>query len=140
MISPHCTRPARGCGPLRHAAGLGGSSVGVRDFTVEVIAAFPGSEILVHGIAISPGKPTILARVLGKPFWGLPATSSPRWSFCSIAPAVSRHLAGASDLLSQYTLIPARLNRNVASAQGRTDFGRAGSAWRGRDLARADPG
>ena len=50
----------------------GGSSVGARDFTVEVLDALPDTDILVHGISISPGKPTILARSGHKPFWGLP--------------------------------------------------------------------
>ena len=50
----------------------GGSSVGARDFTVEVLEALPHTDILVHGISISPGKPTILARSGQKPFWGLP--------------------------------------------------------------------
>ena len=50
----------------------GGSSVGVRDYTVEVLDELPDTGILVHGISISPGKPTILARSGGKAFWGLP--------------------------------------------------------------------
>ncbi|MFC1885632.1 molybdopterin molybdotransferase MoeA, partial [Thermodesulfobacteriota bacterium] len=49
----------------------GGSSVGVRDFTIEALSALPESEILVHGISISPGKPTILARAGVKAIWGL---------------------------------------------------------------------
>jgi molybdopterin molybdotransferase len=50
----------------------GGSSVGVRDFTVEVLSGLPDTDILVHGMSISPGKPTILARSGEKPVWGLP--------------------------------------------------------------------
>lgn len=38
----------------------GGSSVGTRDNTERVIAALPGMELLVHGLAIKPGKPTLL--------------------------------------------------------------------------------
>ena len=40
----------------------GGSSVGMRDYTVEVLSEIPDTELLLHGISISPGKPTILAR------------------------------------------------------------------------------
>ena len=40
----------------------GGSSVGMRDFTVDVLSDLAHTELLVHGISISPGKPTILAR------------------------------------------------------------------------------
>ena len=50
----------------------GGSSVGVRDLMVEVVAALPGAEVLAHGIAIRPGKPTLLARHDGKAIFGLP--------------------------------------------------------------------
>ena len=46
--------------------------------------------------------------------------------------------AGASDLLSQDTRVPARLNRNVASAQGRTDFVRV-RLVRGADGIWAEP-
>jgi len=50
----------------------GGSSVGERDHIVEVVNSFPEVEIYAHGIAISPGKPTLLAEVQGKPVFGLP--------------------------------------------------------------------
>ena len=50
----------------------GGSSVGVRDLMVDVVAALPGAEVLAHGIAIRPGKPTLLARQGGKAIFGLP--------------------------------------------------------------------
>ena len=63
----------------------GGSSVGVRDLTLSAIQDLPGAEILVHGVAIRPGKPTILA-ALGKripsPSWGCRGTRPPpRWSW-----------------------------------------------------------
>ncbi len=50
----------------------GGSSVGTRDYTIDAISELPESEILVHGISISPGKPTILAKSSYKAVWGLP--------------------------------------------------------------------
>ena len=40
----------------------GGSSAGMRDHTVNVFTSLPGSELLTHGVSISPGKPFILAR------------------------------------------------------------------------------
>ena len=53
----------------------GGSSVGVRDLTLAAIQDLPGAEILVHGVALRPGKPAILA-ALGEnkatPLLGLP--------------------------------------------------------------------
>jgi molybdopterin molybdotransferase len=101
----------------------GGSSVGARDYTIEVISAFAGSEILVHGIAISPGKPTILAQVQHKAFWGLPGhIVSSMIVFSRIVRPFLRHIGGLSHPLAEDVKVPARLNRNVASAQGRTDF------------------
>jgi molybdopterin molybdotransferase len=50
----------------------GGSSVGMRDLMVEVVSVFPGAEVLAHGIAIRPGKPTLLARYGEKAIFGLP--------------------------------------------------------------------
>ncbi|MDO4581629.1 MAG: molybdopterin-binding protein [Bacillota bacterium] len=38
----------------------GGSSVGVKDNTARVIEALPGMRLLVHGVAVKPGKPTLL--------------------------------------------------------------------------------
>jgi putative molybdopterin biosynthesis protein len=47
-----------------------GSSAGTRDFTADVIAEL--GEVLVHGVAIRPGKPVIVGRVDGRPVVGLP--------------------------------------------------------------------
>ena len=48
----------------------GGSSVGVKDATCSMIESM--GELLVHGIAMKPGKPTILGKVQEKPVFGLP--------------------------------------------------------------------
>ena len=50
----------------------GGSSVGKKDETLNVINSFGGSEVLVHGISIKPGKPTIIGKVSEKIVFGLP--------------------------------------------------------------------
>jgi molybdopterin molybdotransferase len=49
-----------------------GSSVSVRDLTAEVVARLGPPGVLVHGIAIKPGKPTVLAISNGTPIVGLP--------------------------------------------------------------------
>jgi molybdopterin molybdotransferase len=100
----------------------GGSSVGARDFTVEVLERLPDSDILVHGISISPGKPTILARCAGKPFWGLPghAVSAMVVFTVVVRPFLDR-LCGLGPIARQFPL-QAVLNRNLASAQGRVDY------------------
>lgn len=50
----------------------GGSSVGVKDYTLRVLESLPDAHILVHGLAMKPGKPTVIASVQGKPVFGLP--------------------------------------------------------------------
>ena len=50
----------------------GGSSVGRRDFTLQVLEGLHGSELLAHGVAIRPGKPTLLAARGNKAVFGLP--------------------------------------------------------------------
>ena len=47
-----------------------GSSAGRDDYTSEIIASI--GTVLVHGIAIKPGKPAVLGEALGKPVIGLP--------------------------------------------------------------------
>ena len=49
-----------------------GSSVSTRDMTARVIASLGDPGVLVHGVSIKPGKPTILASIEGKPAIGLP--------------------------------------------------------------------
>ena len=100
----------------------GGSSVGARDFTVEVLESLPDTEILVHGISISPGKPTILARSAGKAFWGLPGHAvSAMVVFAVVVRPFLDRLCGLADTTRQYP-VQAVLSRNLASAQGRVDY------------------
>lgn len=47
-----------------------GSSAGTEDFTVHILREL--GTVLIHGVAIKPGKPVILAIVRGKPVIGLP--------------------------------------------------------------------
>lgn len=50
----------------------GGSSVGVKDNTEKVIDSFGEPGVFVHGVAVKPGKPTILGRVRNAAVFGLP--------------------------------------------------------------------
>ena len=101
----------------------GGSSVGMRDFTIEAFEAQPASAIMVHGVSISPGKPTILARSGDKPMWGIPGhVTSAMVVFRVLVEPFIFHLGGRNKGSRQRLTIPARLARNLASAQGRVDF------------------
>jgi len=100
----------------------GGSSVGTRDFTVEVLSNIPETRILVHGMSVSPGKPTILAKSGPLPVWGLPGQVVSAMVVVKII--VIPFLNRLQGLKSRRPLrrIPARLTRNLASAQGRRDY------------------
>ncbi len=100
----------------------GGSSVGARDFTVEVLDTLPDTHILVHGISISPGKPTILAKSAGKVFWGLPGHAvSAMVVFTVVVRPFLEHLCGLAEPARGFP-VQAVLTRNLASAQGRVDY------------------
>lgn len=105
----------------------GGSSVGLRDLTVEALGRLPGARVLAHGLALSPGKPTILAQVDGKAVWGLPGqmTSAQVVMFLFGCPFLG-FLAGDLRAFERpRPAVQARLARNVASRQGREDWVRA---------------
>lgn len=50
----------------------GGSSVGERDYTLEVIRSFSGNQVHFHGLSIRPGHPTIFASIGDRWVFGLP--------------------------------------------------------------------
>ena len=68
----------------------GGSSVGRRDLILDVIVA--KGEILFHGIAVKPGKPTAFGRIAGKLVFGMPGypTSCLSNAYILLAPALRR--------------------------------------------------
>lgn len=69
-----------------------GSSAGSEDFTVHVLAEL--GEVLVHGVAIKPGKPVMLGMIKGKPVIGLPGYPVSTWLTADIfvRPLIYRHL------------------------------------------------
>jgi molybdopterin molybdotransferase len=101
----------------------GGSSVGSRDFTVDVLAALSDTEILTHGISIRPGKPTILAEVGTKALWGLPGhVVSAMVVFNIVVRPFVLKISGLAAGSQRTQTYPAVLNRSVASVPGRMDF------------------
>ena len=111
----------------------GGSSVGARDYTTSILSSFADSSILVHGIPISPGKPTILASVGGKAVWGLPGhVVSAMVVYDRVVKPFVRTLSGAR-VDDDFIRIPAILSRNVASAQGREEYVRVRLTFDGSD-------
>lgn len=101
----------------------GGSSVGMRDFTLDVLGELENAEILAHGISISPGKPTILAKIGQKIFWGLPGhVASAMVVFHIVVRPFLEQIAGVNPKHDNVRSCYARLNRNLSSKQGRVDF------------------
>jgi len=99
-----------------------GSSVSVRDMTLDVANALGPPGAIVHGVAIKPGKPTILAVANGKPVVGLPGNpvSAMISTDLFVIPAV-HSLLGCRRPPVRPT-VRARLTHNVASQAGRVDY------------------
>ncbi len=96
---------------------IAGTSVGERDLVPRVVESL-GGEIVVHGLSIMPGKPTLLAEVDGVPLVGLPG--SPVAAMVAaievLLPSIAR-LAGLEGSL-QWPRVRAVLDRRIASRPG----------------------
>ncbi|MFC5948041.1 gephyrin-like molybdotransferase Glp [Pseudonocardia lutea] len=96
-----------------------GSSVGARDETAGAVAAL--GTVWCHGLAIKPGKPTLLAECGGVPVLGLPGNPlSALVVFRLVGVPLVWRLAGCEDPPPEPAR-RARLARNLASAAGRLD-------------------
>jgi molybdopterin molybdotransferase len=97
-----------------------GSSVGARDETAAVVAGLGPPGIWAHGIALRPGKPTLLADCGGVPVLGLPG--NPRSAlvvFRIVGMPIVRLVGGVAE--PPEPRVRARLGRSVPSAAGRLD-------------------
>ncbi|GAB6888809.1 molybdopterin molybdotransferase MoeA [Desulfothermus okinawensis JCM 13304] len=103
----------------------GGSSIGIKDLTEQAIGSFKNSRILCHGVAISPGKPTLLASIDNTPVVGLPGqvTSAQIVMQLLVAPLI-RFLSNDKNFLSEnyFPKINAKLTHNIPSKKGREDY------------------
>jgi molybdopterin molybdotransferase len=102
----------------------GGSSVGERDLMVHVVGSLPESEILVHGVAVSPGKPTLLARVKGKALFGLPGHPVSALLVARVFLLPFLAFVGGDELKPKRSerRVEARLGTSVPSVQGREEY------------------
>jgi molybdopterin molybdotransferase len=103
----------------------GGSSVGARDIAMDAILSLPQAELLFHGISVSPGKPTIFAKVGGRPLLGLPGYPvSALVIFDLFAAPLIRALGGEDPTTASRFQKSTRaiLKTNVASQTGREDY------------------
>ncbi|MHB0916076.1 MAG: molybdopterin molybdotransferase MoeA [Thermoleophilia bacterium] len=101
----------------------GGSSVGAADIAPEVIDGLGEPGILVHGLAVKPGKPTILAVADGVPVFGLPGHPVSAFDIYNLLVdrLIGMFYGGAGNRERTRPLIKARLGRNISSVSGRED-------------------
>ena len=100
----------------------GGSSVGVKDAVAWAINAMGRPGVIIHGVSIKPGKPTILGLVDGTPIIGLPGHPvSGMVIFDVFVRDLLRGLAGQAAPRSFGRVVRARLERRIPSAGGRED-------------------
>ena len=101
----------------------GGSSVGVRDLGEQAISDLGPPGILVHGVALKPGKPVIIGLSGNTPVFGLPGhpVSALVCFDLFVRPAIESLSGRLSGLLPEASVI-ARLDRNINSAPGRRDL------------------
>jgi molybdopterin molybdotransferase len=97
----------------------GGSSKDDRDMTAGVIAG--RGEVLIHGIAIAPGKPTIIGRIEGKPVFGLPGHPASAFVvlIAIVRPLIDRMLGLEKPLIRS---VKAILAENIPSQRGREEY------------------
>jgi molybdopterin molybdotransferase len=97
----------------------GGSSVGERDLILDVLIR--RGEVLFHGIAVKPGKPTVFGRIAGKPVLGMPGypTSCLSNGYMLLVPML-RRMARLPEYRPQVVRVP--LGRRIVSTTGRHQF------------------
>ena len=97
----------------------GGSSVGERDLTLDVIRQ--KGTVLFHGIAVKPGKPTALGTIGGTPVLGMPGypTSCLSNAYMLLVPMLRRV---ARLPAHRFRTVPARTAQRIVSVSGRHQF------------------
>ena len=96
-----------------------GSSAGTKDYAVDVMEDV--GEVYLHGFALKPGKPTILARAEGKPVIGVPGYPVSAYLVFElfVRPVILRMLGQSDD---DRRTVKARLTRNVVSSLKNSEY------------------
>ncbi len=98
-----------------------GSSVGARDETASAVGRLGEPGIWCHGLAIKPGKPTLLAECAGVPVIGLPGNPRSALVVFRLIGAPVVRLVGGCTVPPPEPSTRARLSRDLASSTGRLD-------------------
>jgi molybdopterin molybdotransferase len=100
----------------------GGSSAGVRDLTSAVVANLGEPGLLFHGVAVRPGKPTVVGAHRGVPVFGLPGHPiSAMVIFLVLVRPLLERLLGVPPGEGGLQVL-ARLSDNLPSQAGREDY------------------
>jgi len=116
-----------------------GSSAGSKDHTADIIGEL--GEVLVHGVAMMPGKPTVLGVIKAKPIIGIPGYAvSAVLSFEQFARPLLLSLQGLNPQKGRF--ITVKPSRDIPSKLGTEEFirvniGRAGEGFIATPLSRA---
>jgi len=107
-----------------------GSSAGTKDYTADVIASL--GEVLVHGVAMKPGKPVIIGRIEKKPVIGLPGY--PLSALTVLREIVLPSLKHYGLPVWEPAIIPAQITTAIAKEIGSDEFvlcslGSIGGRW-----------
>ena len=96
----------------------GGSSVGVKDAACRIISSM--GTLLLHGIAIKPGKPTIIGKTGVKPLVGLPGHPVAAYFVTKlfILPLLARLM---DKTMTNYT-VTARVTESISANHGRAQY------------------
>jgi putative molybdopterin biosynthesis protein len=99
----------------------GGTSKGAGDLSHSVVSKLGKPGIVVHGVALKPGKPLCLAVIDGKPIVVLPGfPTSAIFTFHTFVAPVIRSLAGLPRAVAE--TVTARVPVRVSSELGRQEF------------------
>ncbi|MEM3736569.1 MAG: molybdopterin biosynthesis protein [Candidatus Bathyarchaeia archaeon] len=100
----------------------GGTSAGSEDLLYRVTENLGSLGVLVHGIAVKPGKPTMIGVVAGKPVFGLPGyPTSAMITFKILVQPTLRRMAGLKVEVESKT-VDARIGEKIYSVAGCREY------------------
>lgn len=99
----------------------GSTSAGVGDLLYKILDSYGSPGVIVHGLAVKPGKPTIIAIIDGKPVFGLPGyPTSALTIYRLLAHPMIAEMARIKE--TGLTTVPAKCALRIYSARGRREF------------------
>ncbi|MFH0867898.1 MAG: molybdenum cofactor synthesis domain-containing protein, partial [Candidatus Woesearchaeota archaeon] len=96
----------------------GGSSLGGEDFMVEAVNEL--GDVVIHGIAVKPGKPVLVGKIKDKLILGLPGypTSALSNFYILVVPIIQKMIGISPEIKT----LEAKLSRKIVSTVGRYEF------------------